>query len=160
MTGISALIAMSAAFAMQNAPVEYAPEPIGVGTLCEASDMTGVWSSKLLAPPADADSPPTVLSTDFIRLRPDGAMAYFATARQPESYSEIVQGLDNVEQLPGQSFKAAIERPGVLIISRDGVPTEGFTCTVIRNTDDVKEVVWTQLQGLPPVFRHNMRLSR
>lgn len=148
---------LAAAVSMQQAP---AAAPLPVGTLCAQDDIAGVWKSDLLGRSADGQTAPPVLGTDYMRFGADGTMVYFGQTRALTELSEIEQGLETVEQAAGLHFKATIIAPGVLIVARDGVPVEGFTCTVIRNTGETGEIIWSQLRGRPPVLRHNIRLRR
>lgn len=162
MTGILGLSALfAAALIVQQSPApDYVALPPPIGTPCAQGDLTGVWSSDRIGRAVNANTAPPTLSTDYMRIGPDGAMVYFATPRKPDSLGDIERGLDTVQQAGGPSFRASIIQAGVLILARDGNPVEGFTCTVIRNTDEAGELLWTQLRGRPPVLRHNLRLSR
>lgn len=162
MTGILAIsVALAGGLLTQQSPTAaYVAESPPIGTACAQDDLVGVWSSDRLGRAVDANTAPPTLSTDYMRISADGAMAYFASPRKPDGLGEIERGLDVIQQAGGPNFTALIVQAGVLIIARDGTPVEGFTCTMIRNTDEAGELIWTQLRGRPPVLRHNLRLGR
>lgn len=154
------ILAVAATPLQQVQSTDYIALPPPIGKPCAASDLVGVWSSDLLGRAVDPNTAPPVLATDYVRIKPDGAMTYFSTPRRPSSLAEVERGLNKVDEAVDLKMKAEITRPGVLIITRNGAPAEGFTCTLIRNTDSAGEILWTQLKGRPPVFRHNLRLRR
>lgn len=162
MFGFSVLAAsLAGTLLTQQAPTtDFVAEPLPIGTPCEQDDLVGVWKNDLLGRSVDGRTAPPVLGTDYMRFGADGAMVYFASAQPLTQLSEVEHGLDVVDQAPSLNFKASIVRTGILIITRDGVPVEGFTCSVIRNTNEAGELIWSQLRGRPPVFRHSVRLRR
>ncbi len=162
MLGFSVLAASvaGALLAQQTPTTDYVADPPPIGTPCEQDDLVGVWKNDLLGRSTDGRMAPPIVGIDYMRFGADGTMVYFASARPLTQLSEVEHGLDVVDQAPSLNFKASIVGTGVLIIARDGVPVEGFTCTVIRNTDEGGELIWSQLRGRAPVLRHSVRLRR
>jgi hypothetical protein len=155
--GVSLLLSLSPQQA--SGPV-LAVEPLDRGRPCLQADLVGVWTSSRLAVAAPAGTEPPVLGTDYMRFAADGEMVYLASRRPLVDLSEIERALETMAGAMQLDFRAIIREPGMLIITRGGTPVEGFTCTVISESDATAEVLWTQLRGLPPVMRRNVRHRR
>ena len=136
-----------------------APGPLE-GRACVAPDLVGVWRSQLTR----ADEPgvmefSAIAPNDYFRFKPDGDFMYFASNRPQTSIAAIETALDDLDRRDGVTYRIQMLDGGALIINRNGVPFQGFTCSVGTPKDGKPVMIWTQLVGMPAVRRVQIRLD-
>ncbi len=136
-----------------------APGPLE-GRACVAQDLVGVWRSQLTR----ADEPgvmefSAIAPNDYFRFKPDGDFMYFASNRAETSITAIEAGLDDLDRRDGVTYRTQVLDGGALIINRNGVPFQGFTCSIGAPRDGKAVMIWTQLVGMPEVRRVQVRLD-
>ena len=151
------LLALAALFASPQAIP--APGPLE-GRACVGQDLVGVWRSQLTR----ADEPgvmefSAIAPNDYFRFKSDGDFMYFASNRAETSITAIEAGLDDLDRRDGVTYRTQVLAGGALIINRNGVPFQGFTCSVGAPKDGKALMVWTQLTGMPAVRRVQVRLD-
>ena len=130
------------------------------GRACVPADLTGVWRSQLM----QADEPgvmafSAMAPNDYFRFGSDGDFIYFASNRVVTTLEAVEAGLDDADRPDGVTYRTRIMDGGMLVIERDGVPFQGFTCSVGVPTDGKATIIWTQLVGMPAVRRVQVRLD-
>jgi len=149
---------MAAAIAGFAAPAmaqPWSPLPPSGGRYCRYADVVGLWDSTLQrADEQGVAQQNAVAPHDYMRFKPDGSMMYFGSSRALTDPVQIGARLDELDRTDGESYRAEIGAPGVLIIRRNGTPFQGFTCTLAANG----RMFWTELKGQPPLRRTQVRL--
>ena len=154
------LIGLAAILGFAGPPQSgFAPGPLE-GRACVPADLVGLWRSQLM----QADEPGVmefsgIAPNDYFRFKADGDFIYFASNRAQTSVAAIQASLDDADRLDGVTYRTEIRDGGVLIIRRDGIPFQGFTCSVGAPKDGKVPMIWTQLVGMPAVRRVQVRLD-
>jgi len=132
------------------------PLPPVDGRYCKYADVVGLWDSTLQrADEQGVAQQNAVAPHDYMRFKPDGAMMYFGSSRALTNAAQVNARLDQLDLSDGESYRADIATPGVLIIRRNGRPFQGFTCVIAQNG----RMIWTNLQGQPALRRTQMRMK-
>jgi hypothetical protein len=139
-----------AAIAAPAAAQPWQASPAAGGRYCQYADVVGLWDSTLQrADEQGVAQQNAVAPHDYMRFAANGAMMYFGSSRALNDVSAIRARLEQLDRADGESYRAEMAGPGVLIIRRNGAPFQGFTCTVGPKVGGRSTMIWTQLRGQP-----------
>ena len=133
-------------------------EPLAVGKPCASADIVGLWESRVVTPNATTEGWSKWISLDYMRFSPDGTMMYYGTGKPEADIKTIQDHLDRYDALDGVTYRTDILSPGLMIISRDSRPFQGFTCTIVDAAPGEPTMILSQLKGMTPVKRLQRRL--
>jgi hypothetical protein len=106
-----------------------AASPAQATRSCQRQDLIGTWSlARIEAQQAGVQEFYRVTPNEVMRFSPNGAFIYVAR-RAPYSASEARRSLDNADAVDGVSYAFQLQGEQ-LILLRDGVPFEGFRCSI------------------------------
>lgn len=150
-----AMTALAAAIGPVAHAQTFLPTPSSEGRYCRYADVVGLWDSTLQrADERGVAQQNAVAPHDYMRFGADGAMMYFGSSRALSNVAQIDARLTELDRMDGETYRAEVAAPGVLIIRRNGAPFQGFTCVIARDG----RMLWTQLQGQPALRRTQVRL--
>lgn len=99
---------------------------------------------------------------EYLRIRPGGAYAYFATNAAVPDVGQINGSLDRADAADGVSDVADFREPGLMVVLRDGRPFQAFRCIIAGSAQgeaQAGDMVWTQYEGMPRLYRVQRRLQ-
>lgn len=147
-------------FAASAANAQVATKPLSEGRPCSYSDVVGLWKSQLLrADEPGVENLATLAPNDYMRFKPDGEMMYFASRRDLETVAAIQSRMDELDRTDGDSYRAEIPSPGLLVLWRNGRPFQGFTCTAVAPRDGKAVTILSEIEGQPYLRRVQTRLD-
>lgn len=100
-----------------------------------------------------------MISLDYMRFSPDGTMMYYGAGEPERSIQVIEKHLDQYDAVDGVTYRSEFLSPGLLLLTRDGRPFQGFTCTLVDATHDEPTMILTQLKGMAPLRRLQRKLQ-
>ena len=135
-------------------------EPLAEGRPCAYADVVGLWESQIIvAGETGVEAHYARFPRDYMRFSPDGGMMYYGSNKLETNVQTIRRKLDEYDALDKVTYSAEILSPGLLILRRDGVLFQGFTCTRIPDRAGKRAMLLTQLKGLPALRRLQLRLD-
>lgn len=155
------LLASSVALALGASARAQIPqtEPLAEGRPCTSSDLVGLWESRVVTPNSTTKALSKWISLDYMRFSPDGKMMYYGAGKPEADIQEIQKNLDQYDAVDGVNYDGRIFTPGFLLITRDGQPFQGFTCTVVDAAQGEPTMILSQLRGMAPLRRLQRRLD-
>lgn len=142
------------------ASAQVAAKPLPEGRLCAYEDVVGVWDSKVVsAEEAGVERFAAAFPRDYMRFKADGGMMYIASNSEISSVSEVHSRLDAADSVDGATYNAAMVAEGVLILFQNGNPFQGFTCTVVEPRDGRAVTIFSELEGMPALYRVQFKLD-
>lgn len=142
---------------------EVLPPAQAVDRPCDLASVVGLWSLIHI----EAAEPGVMdfyrrAPNEYMRIQPDGAYAYFATPMAVGDVAEINTRMDQVDAADGVNDVADLRQAGLLVVVRNGQPFQAFNCVIAgRDQGEARagDMVWTQMQGMPGLYRVQRRLQ-
>lgn len=134
-------------------------EPLAEGRPCASADVVGLWESRVVTGNATTEALSHLISLDYMRFSPDGTMMYYGADRPESNVRKIQKTLDQYDAIDGVTYRSEILSPGLLILTRNGRPFQGFTCTSVEADRGEPTMILTQLKGMAPLRRLQRRLD-
>lgn len=135
----------------------------GVDEPCTLENTVGIWRLTHIeaAEPGVQDFYRTA-PHEYLRIRPGGAYAYFATNAPVTATGDLNGRLDQADDADGVNDVADFRQPGLFVILRDGQPFQAFRCVIAggaQGRHQAGDMVWTEYQGMPRLYRVQRRLQ-
>ena len=156
------LVGLTAAmlFVATSANAQLAAKPLSEGSLCQYSDVVGLWESTLLrAEEQGVEALAASFPRDYMRFKPDGEMMYIASNQEITAVPEVHARLDRMDRLDNVTYNAAMVAEGVLILFQNGTPFQAFTCSVVAPRGGKATTVFSELEGFPALYRVQVKLD-